>query len=312
MTNSNEDEVASKDRSVGKLGDVKLPKLETDWRKHIDSENFDELKQSFAARMQEILDRESLNNYCTLILHDPNNSLSSHDANLLYNAASRSNDSQDILLIIHSNGGRIEPAYLIGKSLKRLSKDKFTVAIPRLAKSAATLISLGADEIHMGHVSELGPIDPQIGGLPVLALGDALESICAMAEKHQGASEMLGKYLVEQVPIRTLGYYRRVSESAIQYAELLLNGKQFPGGKSANYVADRLVNHYKDHGFVIDFEEATALLGDIIKTNTAEYRAADSIYQEIDFLKMLLETKDKGFFYVGAISAGPFIFDSKR
>ena len=34
--------------------------------------------------------------------------------------------------------------------------------VPRMAKSAATMICLGANEIIMSSTSELGPIDPQI------------------------------------------------------------------------------------------------------------------------------------------------------
>lgn len=42
--------------------------------------------------------------------------------------------------------------------------------MPNRAKSAATIIALGADEIVMGYCSELGPIDAQVvvvvGGVP--------------------------------------------------------------------------------------------------------------------------------------------------
>jgi ClpP class serine protease len=39
---------------------------------------------------------------------------------------------------------------------------RLVVVVPDQAKSAATLIALGADEILMGPASDLGPIDPQI------------------------------------------------------------------------------------------------------------------------------------------------------
>lgn len=37
----------------------------------------------------------------------------------------------------------------------------FSVAVPDQAKSAATLLALGADQILMGPTSDLGPVDPQ-------------------------------------------------------------------------------------------------------------------------------------------------------
>jgi hypothetical protein len=39
---------------------------------------------------------------------------------------------------------------------------KLRVIVPNIAKSAATLFALGADQIVMGYCSELGPIDPQV------------------------------------------------------------------------------------------------------------------------------------------------------
>ncbi len=44
-----------------------------------------------------------------------------------------------------------------------LSKAKhIRIIVPHAAKSAATMISLAADEILMSDTSELGPIDPQV------------------------------------------------------------------------------------------------------------------------------------------------------
>jgi membrane-bound ClpP family serine protease len=67
--------------------------------------------------------------------------------------------------------------------------------VPRQAKSAATLIAIGADEIHMGPLGELGPIDPQLGGLPALGVGQALERIASLVERHPGSAEMFARYL---------------------------------------------------------------------------------------------------------------------
>jgi hypothetical protein len=64
-------------------------------------------------------------------------------------------------LIIHSPGGSAQAAEQIMEYLR----SQFTYIrcfVPLQAKSAATMIALGCDEIVMGDHSELGPIDPQI------------------------------------------------------------------------------------------------------------------------------------------------------
>jgi hypothetical protein len=78
-------------------------------------------------------------------------------------------DVKALNLIIDSPGGDGATAEkLIG--LCRAYCKTFRVIVPHRAKSAATIIALGADEIQMGHCSEIGPIDAQVmvlsGGIP--------------------------------------------------------------------------------------------------------------------------------------------------
>jgi hypothetical protein len=102
-----------------------------------------------------------------------------------------------------------------------------------------------------------------------------------------------------------LGYYERVSESAAQYAERLLTGKTLPNGKSAAEISLHLVQHYKDHGFVIDIEEALRLLGsDLIKEQTPEYELADEIYNLLDFVQLVAGVNKKKFWIVGSLPDG--------
>ncbi|MET0444270.1 MAG: hypothetical protein ABW151_06820, partial [Pseudorhodoplanes sp.] len=109
----------------------------------------------------------------------------------------------------------------------------------------------------------------------------------------------------DQVPIRTLGYYERVSESAGQYAERLLHGKALPNGQTEKQVAKHLVEHYKDHGFVIDTEEAKELLGDIIREYTPEYMLADEIYDVLEFVDLVVRNvHQKRFWIVGSLTDG--------
>lgn len=72
-------------------------------------------------------------------------------------------------LIINSPGGDGTVAEKIIELCRAYCRH-FKVVVPNRAKSAATVIALGADEIVMGYCSEIGPIDAQvpviIGGLP--------------------------------------------------------------------------------------------------------------------------------------------------
>lgn len=69
---------------------------------------------------------------------------------------------QGVDLILTSSGGQPESAEKVIMTLRHFYDDDLRVIVPESAKSAATIVALGAQEIVMGYCSELGPIDPQV------------------------------------------------------------------------------------------------------------------------------------------------------
>lgn len=71
--------------------------------------------------------------------------------------------NENIDLMLHTAGGEIDAAEkLITMLHRRVGTGRLRVIVPDFAKSAGTLIALGASKIIMSDSSELGPIDPQI------------------------------------------------------------------------------------------------------------------------------------------------------
>jgi Serine dehydrogenase proteinase len=70
-------------------------------------------------------------------------------------------EQRELDLVLHSPGGSPQAAEQILEYL-RTRFDYIRAIVPLQAKSAATMIALGCDEILVGAHSELGPIDPQI------------------------------------------------------------------------------------------------------------------------------------------------------
>ena len=248
------------------------------------------LKEQLPIALKSELKEAGLEDYNPLLFLDQSNSIGEEHADRIYSALCKFEQNKDILLIMGSRGGSIEPAYLISKNCKSKSKEKFVVVVPRRAKSAATLISMGADEIHMGSMSELGPIDPQLGRVPALALSNALDTIARLVSNNPGSSEMFAKYLESQLDLGILGYFERINESAEQYATRLLSDKKLGEKFSASELSYHLVNHYKDHSFVIDKDEASELFGnEIIKFETPEYVFSNSIDQTLRLVSRIIK-----------------------
>jgi len=114
-------------------------------------------------------------------------------------------------LILHTPGGMVLAAMQIARAINA-HPSRVTVHIPVYAMSGGTLIALAADEIVMDTFSVLGPIDPQIVGLPAASLielkhqkpvaevNDLTLVLASMSEKaiaqvKSGATELIGDKL---------------------------------------------------------------------------------------------------------------------
>lgn len=189
-------------------------------------------------------------------------------------------------LFLLSPGGFADQAFSMARWCRQYST-QFNVIIPYYAKSAATLLSLGADNILMGPSSELGPIDPQIRipdeygrqmQVSALSIKDALRVIEDLTQDNQ---EKALKYmpLIERIDLKVLGQYDRAIQSAKQYASDLLQMSkllkdkndeeevEINGVKKKRHkyeiIAHNLTEGYYSHGYAIGSEKAQELGFDI-------------------------------------------------
>ncbi|GAB4236713.1 MAG: ATP-dependent Clp protease proteolytic subunit [Methyloligellaceae bacterium] len=91
------------------------------------------------------------------------------DAQTIIAAIKETPDDVPIDLIIHTPGGLVLAAMQIARAVEA-HPAKVRVFVPVYAMSGGTLIALAADEIVMGEFSVLGPIDPQLLGLPAASI----------------------------------------------------------------------------------------------------------------------------------------------
>ena len=106
--------------------------------------------------------------------------------------------SKGLDLILHTPGGGIAAAESLVDYLRRVFGGDIRAIIPHLAMSAGTMIACTCKSIVMGKQSNLGPIDPQLGGLPAAAVKKeierALAEIKADPDRMQFWQFVLGKY----------------------------------------------------------------------------------------------------------------------
>lgn len=74
--------------------------------------------------------------------------------------------TQGLDLILHTPGGGIAATESIIDYLHRKFDTNIRVIVPQIAMSAGTMIACSGYEVIMGKQSNLGPIDPQLRGIP--------------------------------------------------------------------------------------------------------------------------------------------------
>lgn len=170
----------------------------------------------------------------------------------------------DVDLLIQSPGGDPNAAEIIVHTL--LSRTKhLRVIVPQAAKSAATLISLAADEILMSDTSELGPIDPQVTiptsyGLafrPAQAFLNGLEMI---KKEHADGRALNAVYypFLKGVDAALIDYcYKSIEHSKRLAIKWLTRSMYKNQPKEAERIAEELINieKYPSHGQVINYRD---------------------------------------------------------
>lgn len=84
----------------------------------------------------------------------------SHSVTLVEELLTGASPEQELHLLLSSPGGDGEVAVRLVRAMQARCS-RLTIIVPDMAKSAATIMCLGANSILMGAASDLGPVDPQ-------------------------------------------------------------------------------------------------------------------------------------------------------
>lgn len=105
--------------------------------------------------------------YYSGFLQNPNGEISidDNDKNALMQAVHGLDKTIGLDLILHTPGGNTAATESIVHYLKSTFNNDIRAFIPQIAMSAGTMIALSCKEIIMGKQSNIGPIDPQFGGI---------------------------------------------------------------------------------------------------------------------------------------------------
>lgn len=156
----------------------------------------------------------------------------------------------DLDLIIDSGGGDIGMAVKIAEICEHYSH-KFTVIVPFLAKSAATIIALSADDLILVKVGELGPIDPQVKH-PTLDMYFPASSIKNALEFLESSNDPdIRITMADKLDPLLIGAYIRSLDESKQY---LSEVSIIKNSDNSEEIIQAFTEKYMDHGYPITHE----------------------------------------------------------
>lgn len=232
---------------------------------------------------------------------------------------------ETINVILDSPGGSLDSAFRTALYLCRYAK-ALNIYVPRKAKSASTLIAVGATNIFMSPFGELGPLDTQIrdprNPMDYISALDCYQSVDYVREfgfstlaqaLKQLAAVTQGKLLLtdsldaaakfaigsitpmlSQTRSLDFGAWGRSLKMGERYAQILISRASEMDQGRAEKIASRLVYGYTHHFFPIDITEARDMGLNPQEMSEEEYESAIEVVSTCNDNQVCIEFVGEG------------------
>ncbi|MBS4881200.1 MAG: S49 family peptidase [Firmicutes bacterium] len=242
----------------------------------------DTMRRKYLATMHEYTNRNIIA-YYSAFMQKPGldgTLIDDNDKNAFMQAVYGLDRSKGLDLILHTPGGQIAAAESLVSYLKALFGTNIRVFVPQIAMSAGTMIALSSKEIVMGKQSNLGPIDPQFGGMSCAGIIEEFTDACRDVTSNPAMAHVWGPIISKYHPT-----FIGDCKKAIEWADTIVNKwlmeNMFNGDADAEVEAKKVVNALSSHNVTyshsrhIHIEELTALGLKIVPLEGLDNRQID-------------------------------------
>lgn len=172
--------------------------------------------------------------------------LNDSDKNGLMAAIHKLDRTKGLDLFLHTPGGDAAATESLVDYLRAMFGRDIRAVVPQLAMSAGTMIALSCKEILMGKHSSLGPIDPQIGGIPAHGIIEEFEN-AAKRIKDNPSEIPLWQPIIAKYHPTLIGECQKAIDWCNQMVKEWLVVGMFAGDSDADSKADRVIAEFADH-----------------------------------------------------------------
>ena len=149
-------------------------------------------------------------------------------------------------IILHTPGGNLAASESIVDYLRQMFGCNIRAIIPQIAMSAGTMIACSCKEIIMGKQSNIGPIDPQFGGIPAHGVISEFEK--ALAEIKDDPSKIpLWQVIVSKYHPTFLGECENAIELSSEIVSDWLKTNMFKDSPDKDSIVLNLVKELNNH-----------------------------------------------------------------
>jgi ATP-dependent protease ClpP protease subunit len=165
-----------------------------------DENPIDKVRRKYLKQVHKHTDRNVIAYYSGWLQKpkSPDTAVNDKDKSGFMLAIHKMDKSKGLDLILHTPGGDLAATESVVDYLYSMFDYDIRVIVPQISMSAGTMIALASKEIVMGKHSNLGPIDPQMGGLACQAVLDEFKDAKKDIKNNPQAAPLwqviIGKY----------------------------------------------------------------------------------------------------------------------
>ena len=172
------------------------------------------------------------------------------DKNGFMTAIHKLDRSKGVDLLLHTPGGSMTATESLVDYLRAMFPGNIRAIVPQLAMSGGTMIALAANRVVMGKHSSLGPIDPQINGLPAHGIIEEFENAAKEIQKDPQRIPLWQPIIAKYHPTLIGECYKAAQWSNQMVKQWLVTG-MFKDEPDAEERADRAIAELGSHALTL-------------------------------------------------------------
>lgn len=172
---------------------------------------FDVVRRKYLSSLSDATGRNVIAYYSAFLTktHAEGIDITDDDKNAFMTCINGMDRTKGLDIILHTPGGGIAATESLVHYLRQMFNGDIRAVVPQIAMSAGTMLALSCRSIVMGKQSCLGPIDPQIAGVPADVV---------VAEFKRAVSEIGAEPIMAHVWAPILGRYGPTFLSQCEFA----------------------------------------------------------------------------------------------